>query len=80
MAFTARTRQILLGIALAMTLTAVVWVHGQAQDDSTSNVDMPAKKARNKQTEITQGSAHLALGKLHRVDHSAIKVGDAFEA
>ena len=79
MALTPRTRQILLGTALAATLIAVAWEHEQTQDEAAPEVVAPLKN-RTAQKSSARDGVHLALDKLHRSgDAKLTKIKDAFQ-
>jgi hypothetical protein len=73
------TRQKLLGAALILTLVAVIWVHGQTQDESAGEVVMSVK-TRSIQKHLAQNDTRLALGKLYRADDNVTtKMKDVFQ-
>ncbi len=75
-----RTRQILLGSALAATLGAVAWQYTQSQDEPADSV-VAAVKSNTAQKSPAQNTVHLALDKLQRADgleNNTLK--DAFQA
>ena len=79
MALTPRTRQILLGAALAATLSAVAWEHEQTQSEPADEVVAPVtSKTAHKSS--ARDTAHLALDKLRRADDSkAAGIKDVFQ-
>lgn len=79
MALTPRTRQTLLGTALAATLIAVAWEHEQTQNEPAPKVVAPLKHNTARITDA-HDSVHLALDKLHRSgDGKLAKIKDAFQ-
>ena len=80
MALPPRTRQILLGAALAATMGAVAWQYTQSPDEATGSV-VVAVKSDTTQQSPAQATVHLALDKLQRadaLDDATLK--DAFQA
>ena len=79
MALTPRTRQILLGAALAATLIAVAWEHEQTQDGAAPEVVAPLKHHTARTTDA-RDNVHLALDMLHRGgDARRAEIKDAFQ-
>ncbi|HUW29662.1 MAG TPA: secretion system X translation initiation factor [Sulfuriferula sp.] len=79
MALTVRTRQILLGAALAATLIAVAWEHEQTQSEPADGVVAPVN-SKTAHKSSARDTAHLALDKLRRADDSkAAGIKDVFQ-
>lgn len=79
MALTLRTRRMLLGAALAVTLIAVAWTHQQTQDEAAPGVVLPVKETTARRV-ATRADVHLALDKLHRNDAAKLAgIKDVFQ-
>jgi hypothetical protein len=79
MALTLRTRRMLLGAALVITLIAVAWTHQQTQDEAAPGVLLPVKETTARHV-ATRADVHLALDKLHRNDTARLAgIKDVFQ-